>query len=237
MISDQEGGLNEHAAAVLEQFQIKLHLKAKGQHAAMIERHNELLRRQIHLTDQQATNDGLRVSFTQILNEALFAKNVLLQYGGFSPYEALYGRTPPLLDVMSIGEERRGEERKGEERRGKERGDRREERGERRGKERGDRREETGERREERGKERGDRREETGERRQETGERRQERGERREERRGKERGDRREERGDRREERKGEERRGKERGDRREERGDRRERRGAIGLDMLTILF
>ena len=108
MISDQEGGLNEHAAAVLEQFQIELNLKAKGQHAAMIERHNELLRRQI----QQATNDGLRVSFIQILNEALFAKNVLLQYGGFSPYEsyeALFGRTPPLLDAMPIEDDRETE--------------------------------------------------------------------------------------------------------------------------------
>ena len=100
-ISDQEGGLNEVAAAVLEQLNIKLHLKAKSQHAPVVERHNEILRRQIHLMDQQATRDGLRVSFTQVLNEAVFSKNVLLQYGGYSPYEALFGRTPPMLDVMT----------------------------------------------------------------------------------------------------------------------------------------
>jgi hypothetical protein len=100
LISDQEGGLNEYAGAILEQLGIKLELKAKGQHAPMVERHNELLRRQLHLIDSQATSDGLRVSFPQILQEAVFAKNVLLQYGGFSPFEALYGRTPPLLDVM-----------------------------------------------------------------------------------------------------------------------------------------
>ena len=101
LISDQEGGLNEFASAIMEQLNIQLHLKAKGQHAAIVERHNELLRRQIHLIDGKATADGLRVSFQQVLTEATFAKNVLLQYGGYSPYEALYGRTPPLLDVLS----------------------------------------------------------------------------------------------------------------------------------------
>ena len=101
-ISDQEGGLNEYAAAILEDLGVKLHLKAKQQHAAVVERHNELLRRQVHLMDAQATADGLRVSFAQVLNEATLAKNMLLQYGGYSPYEALYGRTPHLLDVMSV---------------------------------------------------------------------------------------------------------------------------------------
>ena len=101
LISDQEGGLNEYAAAILEDLGIKLHLKAKQQHAAVVERHNDLLRRQIHLMDAQAIADGLRVSFEQVLSEATMAKNMLLQYGGYSPYEALYGRTPHLLDVMS----------------------------------------------------------------------------------------------------------------------------------------
>ena len=61
LISDQEGGLNEYAAAVLEDLGIKLHLKAKQQHAAVAERHNDLLRRQIYLMDAQAIADGLRV--------------------------------------------------------------------------------------------------------------------------------------------------------------------------------
>ena len=86
---------------MLETFDIQLHLTAKNQHAAIVERHNELLRRQIHLTDMEATKQGLRVSFEHALQEATFAKNTLLQHGGFSPYEALYGRTPRLLDVMS----------------------------------------------------------------------------------------------------------------------------------------
>ena len=59
--------------------------------------------------DQQATRDGLRVSFTQVLNEAVFSKNVLLQYGGYSPYEALFGRTPPLLDVTTAEDDQERE--------------------------------------------------------------------------------------------------------------------------------
>ncbi|CAL1139494.1 unnamed protein product [Cladocopium goreaui] len=59
--------------------------------------------------DQQATRDGLRVSFTQVLNEAVFSKNVLLQYGGYSPYEALFGRTPPMLDVMTAEDDQERE--------------------------------------------------------------------------------------------------------------------------------
>ena len=84
LISDQEGGLTEKAAAVLEAFDIALHLKAKNQHAAIVERHNELLRRQIHFTDMEATKSGLRVSYEHVLQEATFAKNTLLQYGGFT---------------------------------------------------------------------------------------------------------------------------------------------------------
>ena len=42
LISDQEGGLNEYAAAILEDLGIKLHLEAKQQHAAVVERHSDL---------------------------------------------------------------------------------------------------------------------------------------------------------------------------------------------------
>ena len=99
LISDQEGGLNEEAGARLQARQCKLTLRARGQHVGI-----DLLRRQIHLMDSDATNHGLRVDFEQILSEAVFAKNILLTYGGWSPYEALYGRTPALLDVSTADE-------------------------------------------------------------------------------------------------------------------------------------
>ena len=73
LLSDQEEGLNEYAAASPEDLGIKvhlrLHLKAKQQHAAVVERHTALLRRQVHLMDAQATADGLRVSFAQALGK------------------------------------------------------------------------------------------------------------------------------------------------------------------------
>ena len=101
LISDQEGGLAiEYVGQHLECIGVSLKLRARDQHASMIERHNELLRRQVHLCDSQATTEGLRVSFEQVLSEALYAKNILLTYGGHSPYEALFGRTPALLNVL-----------------------------------------------------------------------------------------------------------------------------------------
>lgn len=99
LISDQEGGLNEVAGAFLEQLGVKLDLRARGQHAGIVQRHNAILRKQVHLVDGQAVADGLQVSFEDVLAEAVYSKNVLCQYGGFTPYEALYGRTPPLFNV------------------------------------------------------------------------------------------------------------------------------------------
>ena len=81
---------------------MELTLKARGQHASLIERHNEILRQQLHICNEQATSDGLKVDFENILSESLFAKNCLLVLGGYTPYEALYGRTPPLLNVMDV---------------------------------------------------------------------------------------------------------------------------------------
>ena len=66
-----------------------------------MERHHEILPRQIHLLDFNATAEGLRASFTAVLSEATFAKNVLFNQEGASPYGAVYGRVPPLGTVAS----------------------------------------------------------------------------------------------------------------------------------------
>ena len=78
----------------------KLLLRAKGQHANLVERHHELTRHQLRVLDDQATADGLKCGFDSILSEAVLSKNCLLSIGNRSPYEALYGRTPPLLGVL-----------------------------------------------------------------------------------------------------------------------------------------
>ena len=99
--SDQEGAFSSpEAAAALEARGIKLHLLAKEQHASIVERHHAILRRQLHVLDEQATAEGLKVSFDALLADAVFAKNALFSMGGSSPFEAVFGRTPPLLGVV-----------------------------------------------------------------------------------------------------------------------------------------
>ena len=100
LISDQEGGLTgPESAAWLEQRNVVLKVRAKNQHADMVERHHEILRRQIHLINTNAEQEGLRASLSAVLSEAVFAKNVLFNTGGASPYEAVFGRIPPLVNV------------------------------------------------------------------------------------------------------------------------------------------
>ena len=73
---------------------------AKEQHASIVERHHAILRRQLRVLDEQATTEGLRASFETLLGEAVFAKNALFSLGGASPFEAVFGRTSPILGVV-----------------------------------------------------------------------------------------------------------------------------------------
>lgn len=101
LISDQEGAVSAtESAAHLESHNCKLLLRAKGQHANMVERHHEILRDQLRRLEDQANTDGLKCGFDSILSEATLSKNCLVSVGGRSPYEAIYGRTPPLLGAL-----------------------------------------------------------------------------------------------------------------------------------------
>ena len=101
LTSDQEGALaSPEAAAYLESRGIKLHLLAKEQHAQTVERHHAILRRQLHVLDEQTLAEGLRISFDALLGEAVYAKNALFSMGGATPYEAVFGRTPSLFGVV-----------------------------------------------------------------------------------------------------------------------------------------
>eukprot|EP00971_Amphidinium_carterae_P012898 254252-Amphidinium_carterae.1 len=67
----------------------------------MVEKHNDLLRRQLHLVDEQLDRDGVSMPPEAVLDESVLAKNCLLAVtGGVSPYKALYGRAPPMLMDM-----------------------------------------------------------------------------------------------------------------------------------------
>ena len=63
----------------------------------MIERHNALLRDQLHLIKDQMALDGAPVPDECILAEAILAKNVLTNIKGVSPYQAVFGRQMNLL--------------------------------------------------------------------------------------------------------------------------------------------
>ena len=68
-----------------------------GTHAHSVERHHDLLRRVLHTTETQSLEEGVNLPFEVVLAECVLAKNVMLSVAGFSPYQALYGRLPPLM--------------------------------------------------------------------------------------------------------------------------------------------
>ena len=98
LVSDQEGGLTSEACAVwAEKWKIDLRLKAKGQHAVIVERHHAILRDHVHKILAQARTENLIIDFEDILSEATFVKNAMLQVSGTTPYIALLGRFPQVL--------------------------------------------------------------------------------------------------------------------------------------------
>ena len=104
ILCDQEGGVvSDLAAEWFERRGIKVVFRAKEQHCGLVERHNQILRAQLHLLDDQSNVEGLAVPFSVVLSESVFAKNALFRCGNASPYEAVFGRVPPLLSV--VGEE------------------------------------------------------------------------------------------------------------------------------------
>ena len=97
-IADGESGLaSEEVAQWLDRVGTQLKTKAPGEHAQMVERHHELLRRIILRLEAQLAEEGVRVPMSVIIGEALLAKNSLTTVAGQTPYRALYGRDPPGL--------------------------------------------------------------------------------------------------------------------------------------------
>jgi len=98
LIADGERGLaTEEVAQFLDRVFIQLKTKAPGEHAQMVERHHELLRRLLLKVESQLVQEGIVVPFSVILSECVLAKNVLTSVAGQTPYKGLYGREPPGL--------------------------------------------------------------------------------------------------------------------------------------------
>jgi hypothetical protein len=62
-----------------------------------VERHHETLRQLIHRIQAQLKSEGIIVSIHDVVSEAIMAKNSLLVINGYTPYQAVLGRTPNLL--------------------------------------------------------------------------------------------------------------------------------------------
>ncbi len=100
LIVDGETGIARSAKTYqyLARKGIKLHVRAKDQHARFIERRGALLRDTIHRIESQLKEEGLAgIPFSCTLAEAVFCGNALLSINGSTPYNAVYGRVPALL--------------------------------------------------------------------------------------------------------------------------------------------
>ena len=51
----------------------------------------------MHTIEEQLESEGIQVTFKQLLAEAIFAGNCLVNYGRASPYQARTGRTPAMM--------------------------------------------------------------------------------------------------------------------------------------------
>ena len=104
VLSDQEGALvSDLISDWMDRRGIQVNFRARGEHCGMVERHKNILRRQLHLLEDQANSEGFAVPFTTVLSVAVFAKNAMFQLGNATPYETIFGRHPPLM--ATVGEE------------------------------------------------------------------------------------------------------------------------------------
>ena len=105
LIIDGETGLaSEECAAYLDRKGITRRPRAPNQHAQFAERRGGLLKEQLNRSASQLRTEGYvigtgsgEMTVSSLLAECVFAGNALLSYHGSSPYEAVFGRVPPML--------------------------------------------------------------------------------------------------------------------------------------------
>lgn len=71
--------------------------KAPGQHAHTVERHHELLQQILHRVEDQLREEGIHVPFDVVLAECMFVKDAMLTVGEVTQFQAVFGRTPIML--------------------------------------------------------------------------------------------------------------------------------------------
>eukprot|EP00972_Heterocapsa_arctica_P114422 16442375-Heterocapsa_arctica.AAC.1 len=96
--SDGEGALDsEVARAWSSKWSVKINIRPKDMKAHVVERHHQLLRDLLHKVTSQMKEDGVNAPPDVILAECVFAKNALTCVHGYSPFQAVFGRSPTLL--------------------------------------------------------------------------------------------------------------------------------------------
>ena len=95
LIADGKRSLvTEQVSQFLDRVLIQLKTNAPGEHAPMVERHHEVLRRLLLRVESQLSQEGIAVPFKAILSECVLPKNVRKAVAGQTRYRALYGRDP-----------------------------------------------------------------------------------------------------------------------------------------------
>ena len=98
LIADGESGLaSEETAQWLDRVSVEFKTKAPGEHATMVERHHELLRRIILRTEAQFKEEAISAPFSVIMPECALAKSTLTIVAELTPYRAPYGKGPSWL--------------------------------------------------------------------------------------------------------------------------------------------
>jgi Reverse transcriptase (RNA-dependent DNA polymerase) len=98
IVSDRESGLlSDECASWADHNNVALLPVSKGSHAHVVERHHQILRALLNKLQSQSDIEELGIEFDILLAEACWAKNALTTVGGFSPHEAVFGRSARLL--------------------------------------------------------------------------------------------------------------------------------------------
>ncbi len=77
-------------------------MKPKGAHDVVVERHHEIFRQTPHRVLAEAKSESLAVPFRHCVWESMWAKNCLTHIDGFTPYNAVFGRQPPILPPIEV---------------------------------------------------------------------------------------------------------------------------------------
>ena len=101
---DSESGvtLSEETRIWLHRQGINLHPRARGQQMPYIDKRSQFMRRLLNTILDQLKDENMSVPVGHIVSEAQFVSNAMLSVDNYTPYNALYGRTPRLLPNMNM---------------------------------------------------------------------------------------------------------------------------------------